>query len=94
METKTEPTGYEAEAAVAFGVLYMFGGAEGDCRRRRECLLVRPGDSSSLAEALLALPICGLHLSGGPWCGAQVFSLERRCRELLQVFLERTEKAA
>ena len=60
-------------------------------------LLVRPGDSRSLAEALLALltnePM-RLRLAEGAWRRAQVFSLERRSHELLQLFLERTEKAA
>jgi glycosyltransferase involved in cell wall biosynthesis len=60
-------------------------------------LLVRPGDSRSLAEALLALltnePL-RLRLAEGAWRRAQIFSLERRSRELLQLVFERKEKAA
>jgi hypothetical protein len=93
VETRTEVASYEAEAAGVFSVLYMFGRSEEDCRTRRECLLIRPDDSRSLAKALLALLTSGLHLAGGAWRRAQVCSLERRSRELLQVFLEQTEKA-
>jgi glycosyltransferase involved in cell wall biosynthesis len=95
-----EPFGLVALEALACGVPVVAsraGGLQEIVVDGESGLLVPPGDSAALARALLALltdePL-RLRLAEGAKRRAHAFSLDRRSQELLQLFLERTEKAA
>jgi glycosyltransferase involved in cell wall biosynthesis len=95
-----EPFGLVALEAMACGVPVVassVGGLKEIVVDGESGLLVSPGDAPALARALLAVltnePL-RLRLAEGAWRRAQIFSLERRSRELLQLVFERKEKAA
>lgn len=95
-----EPFGLVALEALACGVPVVAttaGGLKEIVVDGQSGLLVPPGDAAELARALSALltnePLRS-RLAEGARRRAQNFSLQNRSRELLQLLLERTEKAA
>jgi glycosyltransferase involved in cell wall biosynthesis len=95
-----EPFGLVALEALACGVPVVAttaGGLKEIVVDGESGLLVPPGDASALSRALLTLltdELLRRRLAEGARRRAHAFSLERRSRELLQLLLERTEKAA